>query len=142
MRAYLDTNILLDVMKESRENHVDSAAILKLAKQGYIDAVISSQSILDAYYIYSIAEKRPLEEFKSFLKRLLSVATVATITKNNLQAAISSSNTDFEDASQIDCASVSACDFIISSDKRMKRDSTLTVYTPKEFCDRVFTPWH
>ena len=66
MKTYLDTNILLDIMKESRENHVDSATILKLAEQGYIEVVISSQSILDAYYVYSISEKRPMNEFKDF----------------------------------------------------------------------------
>ena len=68
MRVYIDTNVLLDVMKESRENHVDSATVLKLAKQGYINATVSTQSILDAYYVFSISEKQPLEEFKAFVK--------------------------------------------------------------------------
>ena len=142
MKTYLDTNILLDIMKESRENHVDSATILKLAEQGYIEVVISSQSILDAYYVYSISEKRPLNEFKDFLMSFLPFASIATITSGNLKSAIQCTNNDFEDACQIECALANGCNSIISSDKQLKRDSSLTVYTPKEFCDRVFTSWH
>ena len=142
MKTYLDTNILLDIMKESRENHVDSATIFNLAKQGYLEVVISSQSILDAYYVYSISGKRPLNEFKDFLTSVMSVVSIATITGSNLMAAIRSTNNDFEDACQIECALASGCNSIISSDKQLKRESSLTVYTPKEFCDKVFTPWH
>ena len=142
MKAFLDTNVLLDILMESRENNVDSATILNVAEHGYICAVVSTQSILDSYYVFTRAEKQPLESFKTSLKDILSVVSVASIDENNLKAAISSSNEDFEDASQIDCALAAGCDCIISSDRKMKRDSTLIVYTPKEFCDKVFTPWH
>ena len=142
MRLFLDTNILLDVLNENRDNHIDSATILKLAKEGYEDLVLSSQSVLDTYYLYSVSEKRPLEDFKCFLNELLPIVEVAAIGEENLREAIRSSNKDFEDASQIACAISSGCDCIISSDARMKRESQIKVHTPKEFCDRVFGPWH
>ena len=141
MKLFLDTNVLLDVMCENRENHVDSAAILKLAKDGYEEVIVSSQSILDTYYLFSVSQKRPLEEFKVFLGTLLSTVTLASIGEENLKEAIRSSNRDFEDAAQIACAVSCGCDCIISSDVKMKRDSQVRVYTPKEFCDQIFNPW-
>ena len=142
MRAYLDTNVIVDVLKDSRESHLDSATILKLARQGYIEAVVSTQTVLDAYYLFSVAGEYPLEEFKLFLSTLLSAVSVTSISENNLKAAIRSANRDFGDASQIDCASTGGCDCIISSDRKMKRDSPVPVHTPAEFCGMIFKPWH
>ena len=142
MKAYLDTIIIVDVLKESRDNHVDSATILKLARQDYIEAVISTQTVLDTYYVISVSEKYPLEKFKVFLKALFSAVLVTSIDAGDLLTAINSSNRDFEDASQISCALTAGCDCIISSDKKMKQESPIPVYTPMEFCNLVFTPWH
>lgn len=142
MKIFLDTNVILDVLNESREHHVDSATILNLGREGYEEIVVSSQSILDAYYVYTVSGKHPLEELKSFLKELLPVVKVSSISGDNLKEAILGSNNDLEDAAQIACAGSYGCACIISSDEKMKRDSPIKVYTPKEFCDQVFGPWH
>lgn len=142
MRVYLDTNILVDVLQESRENNMDSTTILQVAKAGYISAVISTQSILDTCYVSVDVSKTPLNEFKAALNEILAVAEVVSISERDVRSAILSSNEDFEDASQIECAVSSGCDCIISSDRKMKKDSTMKVYTPSEFCNMLFSPWH
>lgn len=35
---------------DSRENHIDSTSVLRVADAGYLQAVITTQSILDANY--------------------------------------------------------------------------------------------
>jgi predicted nucleic acid-binding protein len=142
MKAYLDTNVLLDVLMESRENNLDSATILKVAKAGYFEAVISTQSILDSYYVSVEGSKTPLGIFKDSLNEILSVVETIAIEERDIRAAVISTNEDFEDACQIECATVAGCDCIISSDKKMKRDSALKVYTPTEFCNKIFGPLH
>lgn len=142
MKIFLDTNVLLDVLNSSREHHVDSATILKLGAEGYEEIVVSSQSVLDTYYVYTVSGKHLLEDYKNFLNELLSIAAVAPIGKDNLKEAILSSNDDFEDAAQISCAESCGCACVVSSDERMKRDSKIRVYTPKEFCDQIFGSWH
>lgn len=142
MKVYLDTNVLLDVLMASRENNLDSATILKVAKAGYCEAVISTQSILDSYYVSVEGSKTPLGIFKDSLNEILSVVETIAIEEKDIRAAVISTNEDFEDACQIECATAAGCDCIISSDKKMKRDSALKVYTPMEFCNKVFGPWH
>ena len=84
--------------------------------------------------------KTPLEVFKSSLNEILAAVDVVSIDRTNINAAIDSSNEDFEDAAQVACAEVAGCDFIISSDRKMKRDSSITVYTPGELCSIIFKP--
>lgn len=127
-------------MMDSRENHIDSTSVLRVADAGYLQAVITTQSILDANYVLVNVAKTPLGDFITSLNEIMSVAKVESIDEPNIQEAIKSPNLDFEDAVQIACAVSCGCDCIISSDIRMKRGSTLTVYTPKEFCDMIFTP--
>lgn len=138
MRVFIDTNILLDVLMESRENNLDSALIFQVADAGHIAAVISTQSVLDAYYVSVEVAKTSLEDFKAALNEILSVAEVVPMDEQAIRAAMGSSNDDFEDAAQIACADAAGCDCIISSDKKMKRNSYLKVYTPNEFCNRLF----
>jgi len=142
MKVFLDTNIVLDVLNESRDNNVDSASILQVADAGYLEAVISTQSILDSYYVSVDVTKTPLDVFKAALNEILKVVEVVSIDKNDIRSALHGSNQDFEDASQISCADSAGCDCIISSDRKMKRDSPITVYTPGEFCSMIFKPWH
>ena len=140
MKVFLDTNVLLDIMTETRNNYIDSTFILRVADAGYIEAVISTQSILDAYYVAVDMAKTPLEVFKSSLNEILAAVDVVSIDRTNINAAIDSSNEDFEDAAQVACAEVAGCDYIISSDRKMKRDSSITVYTPGELCSIIFKP--
>lgn len=140
MKVFLDTNVLLDIMTETRNNYIDSTSILRVADAGYIEAVISTQSILDAYYVAVDMAKTPLEVFKSSLNEILAAVDVVSIDRTNINAAIDSSNEDFEDAAQVACAEVAGCDFIISSDRKMKRNSSITVYTPGELCSIIFKP--
>lgn len=142
MKVLLDTNVLLDIMMDSRENHIDSTSVLRVADAGHLQAVITTQSIIDAHYVLVSAAKTPLPDFKTSLNEIISVAKVVPISESDIQEAIKSPNSDFEDAAQIACAVSSGCDCIISSDVKMKRDSQVTVYTPKEFCNQIFGPWH
>lgn len=138
MKAFLDTNIILDILMESRESHVDSASILQVADAGHIATVISTQSILDAYYVSVDVAKTSPDDFKAALNEILSVTKVDAIDEQAIRAAIRSRNNDLEDAAQIACADAAGCDCIISSDKKMRRDSHIKVYTPAEFCDMLF----
>lgn len=138
MKAYLDTNVLLDILMNSREQHMDSATILRVAEKGAIQAFLSTQSIIDAAYVFSQKEKIPVGQFKNAIRTLLGIVNVTSISENNIKAAIRSSFSDFEDAAQLDCAADTECDVIISSDKKWKDNTAIPVYTPKEFCNLLF----
>lgn len=138
MKAFLDTNVLLDILMDSRINHYDSSTILRVAEKGVIQAVMSTQSIVDASYVFSQKEKLSLDSFKSAIRFILSIVTVASIDENDIKAALRSSIGDFEDSAQISCAMNAGCDVIISSDRKWKGYTVANVYSPKEFCDLLF----
>jgi Predicted nucleic-acid-binding protein, contains PIN domain len=142
MKAFLDTNILLDIMMESRGNHIDSTTLLRVADAGYMEAVISTQSIIDAYYVLVDVSKTPRHEFMTSLNEIMNAVIIESIGDMDIRTAVNSPDQDFEDASQIECARSSGSDCNISSDRKMKRDSTIKVYTPSEFCNMIFGPWH
>ena len=138
MKAFLDTNVLLDILMDSRANHYDSSTILRVAEKGEIQAVISTQSIIDASYVFSQKEKQSLTSFKNAIRFILSIVTVASIDEDDIKSALRSPLGDFEDSAQISCAVEAGCDVIISSDRKMKGYTPSTVYTSKEFCDLIF----
>ena len=138
MRVYLDTNILLDILMESRVSHTDSSTILRMAEKDCIEAILSTQSIIDAAYVFYAQGKAPLVLFKDAVKLILSHVNVTQINENDIKSAIRSSNKDFEDAAQIACALSAGCDAIISSDKKMKGASSIPVFSAREFCSLVF----
>lgn len=138
MKVYFDTNVLLDILMESRTYHYESATLLNLAEKGIIQAVISTQSIIDAAYVFTQAQKSPLEGFKKSMRFILGILTVTSVSENNIKAALRSPMNDFEDAAQLDCSLDAECDCIISSDRKLKASSPGGIYSPKEFCDLLF----
>ena len=47
MRVFLDTNIIIDLLDNSREGFMSAALIFEAAKEGFLEVCISSQSITD-----------------------------------------------------------------------------------------------
>ena len=131
MRVFLDTNIIIDLLDNSREGFMSAALIFEAAKEGLLDVCLSSQSITDCAYI---ARKKPLAVFQSAIGRILPFVDVLPVTKTNLSKATTSACPDFEDALQIAAAEADACDVIVTHDKRHFQGHTvLPIYTPEEF---------
>lgn len=57
MKLFLDTNVLLDILMDSRPSHLESAVILGLGEKGAAQIVITTQSIVDAVYVFTQKEK-------------------------------------------------------------------------------------
>ena len=138
MKLFLDTNVLLDILMDFRPNHDDAAAILKIVKSGVATAVLTTQSIIDASYVYSQREKQSLIQFINAIDEIMDIVEVEAITEKNITAAMRMPFNDFEDAAQIACSEMAGCDTIITSDHKFKEYTFAPVYTPKSFCKEVF----
>lgn len=135
MRVFVDTNVLVDLLDNSRECFIQSATIFEAAKEGYLDVCISSQSVTDCAYI---ARKKPQGIFKNAICRILPFVDVLPIKKEHLSMAVSSACPDFEDAAQIACAEDSLCEVIVTSNiAHFSPYTILTVLSPKEFVKKV-----
>ncbi len=138
MNVFVDTNVLLDILLDTRPSHKDSSFIMDMAEKGDVDAMVSTQSIVDASYVYLQKSKLPLEQFEYAVWELLSRVKATAISEDNIKRALLTHMEDFEDAAQLDCAMDAKCDVIISSDKKMKDNGRITVVTPSEFLSIVF----
>lgn len=134
MRIFLDTNILIDLLDNTRQGFMEAALVFEGAKEGVLDVCLSSQSITDCAYI---SRKKPAAVFKDAIGRILPFIDVLPLTKEHLSKAVAGSCPDFEDGALIACAEDSLCDIIVTGNVRHFQDYTLlTVLSPKEFVKR------
>jgi len=136
VKAFADTNILLDLILENRPNNPLANKLFSAAQAGCLELFITSQSIIDAVYS---ARKCGMDfnAFKPILQQLRSFVKILAIDEIDLLWAESNHSGDFEDDAQYASAYNGVCDYFITRDKQLfKRNSSIcpmTVISPSDF---------
>lgn len=131
MKAFLDTNVIIDFYDE-RPLFFDAAAqIITKAYRGEIEIVVSATSFINAFYL--LRKSYASEELTQAMRGLANLCTISDITKQMIVSSLSSSHPDFEDAVQMESAMSAQADVIITRDKRHFNDSKIPVLTPTDF---------
>lgn len=138
MKAFLDTNVLIDLFIPSRERHRDAVKVVEMIIRGFFQGAVSTQSIIDASYIVGRLDKEAYSYFKEKLDKLMSILEVFPIVSEDVQWARTCHIDDFEDAAQFAAATSNYCSVFISSDEKFKTYSRMWTFTPGEFLDFVF----
>ena len=138
MRIFLDTNVLIDILQAERESHDYSTAILQAVRVSPLTAGISTQSVVDASYVFTQGSKAPVSAFKKVIDLLGSIVDILSIEREDIEAANFGAINDYEDAVQVACALRNGCDAIITNDHKFQNYSQITCYTPKEFYVHLF----
>ena len=136
-RVFLDTNILLDALETSRPRHQDGLDILTLAGNGRIEAVVSSQSIVDVAYIYTKGQKVRLSSLKTLVKHFDDILSIRETNRRNLMLAAAHFTDDYEDALQASIALDAECEVIITGDRDFDEPFGIPVVSPDEFCRMI-----
>ena len=136
MRIFLDTNVLLDFVQDGRPNNNAAKYLFQILRSSGQEPFITTQSILDMYFI---ASKTDRVKALRFIDYLLSIFNVRPIESYCLRSALESGNHDFEDSAQLACAEDEECDVFLTSDEGiLRRDITsMLVMTPGQFLDRL-----
>ena len=71
MKAFLDTNVLIDLFIPSRERHRDALKVVEMIIRGFFQGAVSTQSIIDASYIVGRLDKEAYSYFKEKLDKLI-----------------------------------------------------------------------
>ena len=138
MNVFFDTNVLLDILDDTREYHDAALALLTVAQKGVFHAFATTQSFLDAAYIQTQQRKVPVETFRASVSVLAGILSVESINAVDLDKANKSPVTDYEDAAQLACAERIVSDYIITRDGKYRRFTGIPVFTPIEFCNKLF----
>ena len=123
MKAYLDTNILIDAIIPDRPGNYDAITILEMARLKQLDLFISTQSILDAAYITNHSYHIDGTSYRMAINRILKYVDLRSIGSGELLNALKSPGLDLEDNAQAALAGTTFCHIIISNDKDFFLDS-------------------
>ena len=139
MKAFLDTNVLLDLLMKSRLGHEATTTILQVVRSGDISACMTTQSVIDAAYIQTQRCKSPVTAFKEAIRLIGNIVELLPILPEDIEWANRSTIDDYEDAARLSCAQRSGCDVIVTSDKKYKNYTDIAIYDPFELYSLLFS---
>ena len=141
IRIFLDTNILVDIFCEGyRPSYEASSKILQLIRTPDAEGFITTQSIIDAEYIFGRQPGYSIDRFREVLLTLLEFINVEYIDSFDIREAINIGGKDFEDDALFAHAESKGVDVIVTSDRRFISSHPATdmlVMTPEEFMAHV-----
>lgn len=139
MKAFLDTNVLMDILMDARTEHEASLFLLQVIRSGDISGCMTTQSVIDAAYVQTQRRKTPSLSFKHAIKTVSGIVEVLSITTEDIDAANESMIDDYEDAAQLACAIRSGCDVIVTSDKKYQEYTDIPSFTPQQLVSLLLT---
>lgn len=131
MRILIDTNIVLDVMLKREPFYRMSLEILGLVKRDDVDEYISASTVTDIYYL-AYRQLRDKGIVKNLMKELLTVVSVASVSGQEIENAISLEWNDFEDSVQYSVAYLQEMDGIVTRNPNDYREAKIKVWKPEE----------
>lgn len=142
-KVFLDTNVLMDVLLGNRPSSEASGIIFRAIKEGRMEGVITTQSLVDAA---NCLEKKGLFFQDSFLK-LFNFLNVETLGTFDLRHACIHGRGDFEDDAQYAKADEVSCDFFVTNDRRFRQryeteEGSIRFYTPEEMVREMVEGYH
>ena len=141
-RAFLDTNVLVDVLSASpRPSAEASRLIFEAVRSGIFEGFITTQSILDAAYILSrLSTSYDRDRFGQSILKISNYLNVESIHIFDIRDAILRSNGDLEDDALFAHADALGCDAVITSDRSFRSRGTGSgpeFFTPDSFVARL-----
>ena len=136
MRAYVDTNILVDLVLSRQEFLPDAQRVFAIGYAGEAQLVVSALSFVNTVYL-GRKYKFPMDDVLSKLRMIADFVDVADLSGQNVIDMLNSGWRDYEDATQHRSAIDEQADCIVTRNKKDFKASTLPVLTPLEFFNRI-----
>lgn len=134
MKAFLDTNVIIDFLGEREPFYQDAACIFEMLRKRKVNLITSALTLVNCAYILKKAYS--LDVMKLKIKWLCDVLDITPIDEASIINAIQHKGTDFEDTIQYYSALPYQPDVIITRDKKGFSDLDILVMTPAEFIER------
>ena len=130
-KAFIDSDILLDVFLNRFPYYESSADVLMLGESGYYKCCTSVHALLNVHYIAkkSFGEKKARAAIKSLSEKFSIILEDINI----VEKAIESDFADFEDAVQYYAAISAKADVIITRNTKDYKQASIPVLTAEQF---------
>jgi predicted nucleic acid-binding protein len=129
--AFVDTNVILDVLLQNDDFWQDSLKIFQLAELGRIRAYVSASSMTDVFYVAK--KKLTLSGARDAIVKLLRLFAVVGVDGDDLRGALTLQLDDMEDALQVWCAQKIKADAFITRDMTGFQNIGIPVITPFQY---------
>ena len=136
MRAYVDINILVDLVLSRQEFLPDAQRVFAIGYAGEAQLVVSALSFVNTVYL-GRKYKFPMDDVLSKLRMIADFVDVSDLSGQNVVDMLNSGWRDYEDATQHRSAIDEQADCIVTRNKKDFKASTLPVLTPLEFFNRI-----
>jgi len=136
LKAFIDSDVLLDVLLGRQEFIIDSSRIVTLCENNIVKGYTSVLGVANMHYViekYLKINPRPqIEALQSFL-------TVLSPMNKDITNSFESGFSDFEDGIQNSIAERSKkCDYFITRNTKDFQNSNLIVCSPTEFLENHY----
>ena len=138
MRAYIDTNILVDLVLSRQEFLPDAQRVFALGYAGEVELMVSALSFVNTIYLAK-KYKFPLGEVMSKLRMIADFVDVVDLRGQNVVDMLDSGWKDYEDATQHRSAIEEQADCIVTRNKKDYTASTIEVLTSAEFVSKIYS---
>ena len=140
IKVFLDTNVLLDVLQQGRPSTASSQVILQAIWDGKIEAVLTTQSIVDSAYI--IGKEGVQQAFFNMVNRCCDYINMDHINSFDIRQVCRDYSGDFEDDALYFRALDTCCDVFVSSDVKLRsryngKHEHLQFMSPEEFVSKM-----
>jgi predicted nucleic acid-binding protein len=128
---FLDTNVLIDFLADRQPFSLEAAKLFNYSFTNKVTLYVSVISYNNIYYILRRSSSH-LDSIK-ILSELQEWTETIAVTKEIIRKSLTSDFRDFEDAIQYNSAkSLSKIDCIVTRDTKDYKNSSISIFTPKE----------
>jgi predicted nucleic acid-binding protein len=131
MKAFLDSNILLDIVLERKPFYDNSLLVVEWCIKNASVTHIAWHSITNCFYL--LRKELGAEQTIAVLDSLLEWVEIAPTSKRIALQGIKNAGNDFEDTLQYLCAEAAKSECLITRNPKDFKHSSVSVYTPDEF---------
>lgn len=108
-----------------------SLEILGLTKRDNVEEYVSASAITDIYYL-AYRQLRDKEVVKKLMKKLLTVVSVASVSEQEIENALSLEWNDFEDSVQYSVAFLQEMEGIVTRNPNDYKEAKIKIWKPEE----------
>ena len=130
MRAFLDTNVLIDLLTERPPEGVEAVKLLAMQELGDVELWASAKSFTHMFYV--MRKENPSEVVQQAFIDSLEYLQVCELGCEDIRAAAERKWTDFEDCLIDVCAEKIRADVLLTRDKDGFKQSRLKTASPKQ----------
>ena len=130
MRAFLDTNVLIDLLTERPPEGVEAVKLLAMQELGDVELWASAKSFTDMFCV--MRKENPSEVVQQAFIDSLEYLQVCELGCEDIRAAAERKWIDFEDCLIDVCAEKIRADVLLTRDKDGFKQSRLKTASPKQ----------